>query len=474
MLKQLKNAPIRKLIVTIILFLFTGTAIVQGEELLSYSSIIQELRSLWKEGREDVFYLLVEDAPLFLASHELTGGIKKIVENRGYPFYLRKSALSLLSREMEGKERGEYLISLFWKEPDIALRVEIIRLLGETDDWIPFFFSILRKEDSGNKEEEIILRWEALRALAHWKVRESLPFFFRLIEKEDFPSELKEEVDELLSLYDFSVSFYLFTMINSENPFFREIALFALWEREDGNVVNYAHKMSNDRDKKVRNLSQTILWGEGEISHLTLQEEDLNSRLIRVLAKYEKGVNLLIQMGEKDPLLEEQIFESLGKTEDIAFTPCLKEKLKEREWRPFSLLRFLPEEENIEIVFSLLVSRGEELYLQEEEIPPLGKEDLRSNLYLIREILRSGDEGAKLFILKRLPVLGEEALPLIEIAMEEASPLLQREIIRALEEIKAPAAAYFLEKLAFSLDEEIKISARLALAKKYLSQGYSW
>lgn len=99
---------------------------------------------------------------------------------------------------------------------------------------------------------------------------------------------------------------------------------------------------------------------------------------------------------------------------------------------------------------------------------------MRSNLYLIREILRSGDEGAKLFILKRLPVLGEEALPLIEIAMEEASPLLQREIIRALEGIKAPAAAYFLEKLAFSLDEEIKISARLALAKKYLSQGYSW
>ncbi len=53
-------------------------------------------------------------------------------------------------------------------------------------------------------------------ALAHWKVRESLPFFFRLIGKEDFPSELKEEVDELLSLYDFSVSFYLFTMINSK------------------------------------------------------------------------------------------------------------------------------------------------------------------------------------------------------------------------------------------------------------------
>ncbi len=37
-------------------------------------------------------------------------------------------------------------------------------------------------------------------ALAHWKVERILPFFFRLIEKEDFPSELKEEVDELLSL----------------------------------------------------------------------------------------------------------------------------------------------------------------------------------------------------------------------------------------------------------------------------------
>ncbi len=31
-------------------------------------------------------------------------------------------------------------------------------------------------------------------------------------------------------------------MINSENPFFREIALFALWEREDGNVVNMLTK----------------------------------------------------------------------------------------------------------------------------------------------------------------------------------------------------------------------------------------
>ena len=77
------------------------------------------------------------------------------------------------------------------------------------------------------------------------------PLLFPPDRKEDFPSELKEEVDELLSLYDFSVSFYLFTMINSENPFFREIALFALWEREDGDVVNYAHKMSNDRDKKL-------------------------------------------------------------------------------------------------------------------------------------------------------------------------------------------------------------------------------
>ncbi len=125
-----------------------------------------------------------------------------------------------------------------------------------------------------------------------------------------------------------------------------------------------------------------------------------------------KGVNLLIQMGEKDPLLEEQIFESLGKTEDIAFTPCLKEKLKEREWRPFSFMFSSRGRKHRNCFF--LWSPGEELYLQEEEIPPLGKEDLRSNLYLIREILRSGDEGAKLFILKRLPVLGEEALPLLK------------------------------------------------------------
>ncbi len=62
-----------------------------------------------------------------------------------------------------------------------------------------------------------------------------------------------------------------------------------------------------------------------------------------------------------------------------------------------------------------LWSPGErELYLQEEEIPPLGKEDLRSNLYLIREILRSGDEGAKLFILKRLPVSGRGGFASIE------------------------------------------------------------
>ena len=238
--------------------------------------------------------------------------------------------------------------------------------------------------------------------------------------------------------------------------------------------MSYAYKMSNDQDKKVSNLSQAILWGEGEIPHLVLQGEDLDSRLIRVLAQYERGVNLLIEIGEKDPMLEEQIFESLGEIEDIAFTSLLKEKLKERGWKPLSLLRFLPREKRVEIIFSLLASSGEELYLQEEEIPPLSKEDLRSNLYLIRETLLSGSEGAQLFILRKLPILGEEALPLLEIAMKEASVALQREVVKALEEIEAPATIYFLEKLTVSPDEEIKISARLALAKKYLSQGYSW
>jgi len=208
------------------LFLFVGVEIAQGEELFSYSSIMHELRNLWKEGREDITYLLIEDTTLFLDHRELTGEIRKIVEDREYPFYLRKSALSFLSRQMEGKERGEYLISLFQREPSAAIRVEIIRLLGETDDWIPFLFSVLQEGNSGNKKEEVIIQWEALRALAHWKVRESLPFFFRLVEKEDFPPELKKEAYELFSLYDFYVSSYLLAMTNSENPFFREIALF--------------------------------------------------------------------------------------------------------------------------------------------------------------------------------------------------------------------------------------------------------
>ena len=477
--EKLENLHLRSsraylLTVIIMFFLFIGIEIVQGEELLSYPSLIRELHSLWKEGREDITYLLIEDTPLFLDHRELTGEIRKIVENREYPFYLRKSALSFLSRQMEGKERGEYLISLFQREPSVAIQVEIIRLLGETDDWIPFLFSILQGGNSSNEKEEVVLQWEALRALAHWKVRESLPFFFRLVEKEDFPPELKEEADELLSLYDFSVSSYLLAMTNSENPFFREIALFTLWERGDNNIMSYAYKMSNDQDKKVSNLSQAILWGEGKIPHLVLQGEDLDSRLIRVLTQYERGVNLLIEIGEKDPMLEEQIFESLGEIEDIAFTSLLKEKLKEREWRPLSLLRFLPQGERAEIIFSLLASSGEELYLQEEEIPPLSKEDLRSNLYLIRETLLSGSERAQLFILRRLPILGEEALPLLEIATRETSLALQREIIRALEEIEAPATIYFLERLAFSPYEEIEIRARLALAKKYLSQGYSW
>lgn len=474
MLKRLKSVSIKKLILVVILSLFVGMEIAQGEELFSYSSIIQELRSLWKEGREDITYLLIENTPLFLDHRELTGEIRKIVENREYPFYLRKSALAFLSQQMEGKERGEYLISLFQRELSVALRIEIIRFLGETDDWIPFLFSILQEGNSINEKEEVIIQWEALRALAHWKVRESLPFFFRLIEKEDFPPELKEEVDELLSLYDFSVSPYLLAMTNSENSFFRETALFALWERRDKNVVSYARKMSNDQDKRVSTLSQIILWEKGEISHLTLQGEDLYSRLIRVLAQHEKGINLLIEIGEKDPVWEEQIFEYLSKFEDIAFTPPLKEKLKGREWRPLPLLRFLPEEERAKIIFSLLVSSGEELYLQEEGIPPLSKEDLKSNLYLIREILFSGSEGAQLFILRRLPILGEEALPLLEIATKETSITLQREAVKALEEIKAPATIYFLERLAFSPHEEIRIRARLALAKKYVSQGYSW
>ena len=474
MLKQPKSVSTKKLVLIVMLFLFVGVEIAQGEELFSYSSIMHELRNLWKEGREDITYLLIEDTPLFLDHRELTGEIRKIVEDREYPFYLRKSALSFLSRQMEGKERGEYLISLFQREPSAAIRVEIIRLLGETDDWIPFLFSVLQEGNSGNKKEEVIIQWEALRALAHWKVRESLPFFFRLVEKEDFPPELKEEADELFSFYDFSVSPYLFAMINSENSFFRETALFALWQRGDKNIISYARKMSNDQDKRVSTLSQAILWGEGEIPHLVLQGEDLDSRLIRVLAQYERGVNLLIEIGEKDPMLEEQIFESLGKIEDIAFTSLLKEKLKERGWKPLSLLRFLPREKRVEIIFSLLASSGEELYLQEEEIPPLSKEDLRSNLYLIRETLLSGSEGAQLFILRKLPILGEEALPLLEIAMKEASVALQREVVKALEEIEAPATIYFLERLTVSPDEEIKIRARLALAKKYLSQGYSW
>ena len=68
----------------------------EGCFLLLYNSKIESL----EEGRR-YFYLLVEDAP-FLASHELTGGIKKIVGSKRISFYLRKSSFSSF-QEMGGK-----------------------------------------------------------------------------------------------------------------------------------------------------------------------------------------------------------------------------------------------------------------------------------------------------------------------------------------------------------------------------------
>ncbi len=249
---------------------------------------------------------------------------------------------------MEGKERGEYLISLFWKEPDIALRVEIIRLLEKqmTGFLSSFLFYGKRIRVIKKKRQSFDGRRSGFSSLESERI---LPFFFRLIEKEDFPSELKEEVDELLSLRFFCV-FLLIHYDKLGKSFLSRNSSFCSVGKRRWECCKYAHKMSNDRDKKVRNLSQTILWGEGEISHLTLQEEDLNSRLIRVLAN-EKGVNLLIQMGEKDPLLEEQILNLWAKQRTSHLPLVLKKSLKKGSGDRF-LLCFLPEEENIEIVFS--------------------------------------------------------------------------------------------------------------------------
>lgn len=503
---MLRDMDRRKLLFYVwvaLLMLFPGllaqgrTAVLRDVELREY------LRTAWRTGDTALLTYLIPSLELFFEPDEAIAYLDRIVVSPShFPFTVRVLALRKTAELMPGASFGPYLQRLFLDRGEVPLQREIIRLLGSTDNWIPFLWSIA--EGIGLEEkpesERIILRFEAFGMLARWQILEALPVFFRFLEQESMPTFFFSEAQKYLCAYDQRAFPYLSAFLQSSDERFRRLVIPALSRMgQDGRAIVFEALndpcvdvreaallhlirtgpldaglimgMIDPKDMRIQGLVRAFILsqeGQGELPCLP----DGNDRTIMgILARTEPGVAWLVRSTKGVEELEIRLLDQLVALDEIFPHPDLWRILEKHEFSHGTLVtqfdpefvqeRLLPEVKNRPELFTVLVSAAQ----------PFSRQTLLSHLYWLRALLREGEERVRGQVVRALFPLGTEALPVLEPLMDERSEYVVTEIVNLLRLISSPAVARYLERVLDHPSVQVQTMSRLAFLELLEREG---
>ncbi|MDK2897378.1 MAG: hypothetical protein PWP04_1498 [Candidatus Atribacteria bacterium] len=461
----------------------------------------QRLRNYWKTQEERFLSILIEDCHLFLSPKEKVEDLKRIVSFPDrFSFNLRARALWQLNYILEGEDKGRFFQDFFSTAAasEIGIRQVVIRCLASSDDWIPFLLSLAKGEKlSGlSQEEEWILRVEAYKVLARWQNLAIFPSLIDFFEQKNLPSYLKEELPAILACYDERALPQFKVMFQFPSPFWKQSVLQAWGNKEEGvefarrgihhfhpevralsiqllgtvleeGAISLIQPMINDPDPQVRALACAFLasWGV-EVAELELEP---SYRVIKVLARTQPGMAFIFRLIARNPDWEDAIFDWLSAAEEVFPASYIWLKLKERGWKPISILRFFEQDKTTPVILEILDTQPDLLFSSSDWLR-FSKLQLTQNAFRIRNILSQGDIKAQIILLRNLFPLGEEALSFLEFWKENESWLVDLEVVSLLEKIPAGGSWLFLERLADSPWEEVRLFSSLVLLKKMVEE----